>query len=545
MSTFLPHAAEKAIFRLFEDLASPRALSAYLLMRYEEWDQLASLEIDPSHYFDAHSYWRDATATNIVRKLEALPTSFDRKVVAEENFLICEKECLRANRRLYSLTEGTYSDSYDEGVHDFVSRARKIVSEILGPCPDSVQGRFGPGTTFGDRGKLCTIPDKMSSVPTFTRDAWPFLFPWSGTLWASACASSRKSPESVRGNRFLTVPKDCTKNRGIAVEPSINLFYQLAYGKVIRSRLARVGINLSEGQDLHRRLAMEASTRGHLATLDLKNASDTICRNLVKLLLPPRWFSVLDSLRSPCTLFRGRWYVLDKFSSMGNGFTFELETLIFLSLVAAITGRDSIGKSVFAFGDDLILPTESSKDVMSMLSFFGLTVNKNKSFVSGPFRESCGGDFFNGTDVRPFFLKESPSEPQQLIAFANGLRRTANRNLLRDHIVHRAWLHVLDGLPSDIRSLRGPSDLGDLCIHDEGDRWRTRWRNGIRYVRVYRPARFRKVSWQNFRPDVVLASATYGTGSGAPQGAGRNWHLSGITPRDAVLGYKQGWVAYS
>lgn len=541
--SFLPRVVEKAVLHLCEDLATPRSLMVSKLFENGEWDQLAMLEVDPIHYRDELSYWRDAMATSLLRKLADLPTSHNRKEVAEEGFLECERECLRANRRFYALASSSYDEDLSEGVLNILFKARNIVSEILGPCPDLVEGKFGPGATFGDRGQFCTIPDKMSSRPTFTADAWPFLFPWSGTLWASACASSARDPERVRGNRFTTVPKDCKKDRGIAVEPSINLFYQLAYGRVMRSRLKRIGIDLSVGQDIHRQLACEASNAGHLATLDLSNASDTICKNLVKFLLPSRWFETLSSLRSSRTLFKGKWFLLEKFSSMGNGFTFELETVIFLSLVAAICGREKIGSQVFAFGDDLILPTSSSKDVIALLSFCGFTVNMSKSCVDGPFRESCGGDFFSGTAVRPYFLKESPNEPQQLIAMANGLKRAANGDFVREHFVYRAWRSILEGLPLEVRNLRGPKDLGDLVIHDHRDRWRTRWRNGIRYVRVYRPARIRKVSWQNFRADVVLASATYGVSSGSRTGI--PWGRGGVIPRDPVKGYKVGWVAYS
>jgi len=541
---FLPHVAEKAVLRLLEDIGSPRSLTVEILSRYGEWDQLSSLEANPLHYNSAESYWRDASATSLLRKLDVLPTSFDKKKVAEDAFISCELSCLRANKRLYCLNSLPSGGDFLDGVRDYFDRARKIVSRILGPCPAIVDGRFGPGSTFADKGRFCTVPDKMSSEPTLTPDAWPFVPLWGSTLWARACASSGRSLKSVHGNRFLTVPKDSTKFRGIAVEPSVNVFYQLAYGKVIRERLNRWGINLNDGQDIHRALAREASSAGHLCTLDLKNASDTVCRNLVKLLLPPRWYSILDSLRSKKTFFKGSWRVLEKFSSMGNGFTFELETLVFLSLIAAITGPDSIGKDVFVFGDDIICPSSSSKDVISALRFCGLETNVRKSFVDGPFRESCGGDFFLGEDVRPFFLKESPNEPHQLISFANGLRRAANGSISRDCFVNRAWLQILDGLPSRIRRCRGPSALGDVAIHDHKERWRTRWRSGIRYIEVYRPARSRKVSWKYFTPEVILASAVYGTGSGV-RDSRTPQNLGGVTPRDSVLGYKIGWVAYS
>jgi hypothetical protein len=527
---------EKAVFQFMEDLASPGSLKAALLLQSGDWDQLAECYVDPRQYIDATSYWRDATAQSLLRKLIDLPTTFDRKAIAEDGFLSCEATCLRTNRRLHPFLCPEMDT--DKGVHEFIVRVQKIVAGILGNCPDIIDGRFGPGATYGDRGRFTTIPDKMSSRPTLTSDAWSYHFPWSGTLWAKACAALGREMKFVQGNRFTTVPKDSTKFRGIAIEPSVNVFFQLGYGRVIRNRLKNARIDLANGQEIHRRVAREASIKGHLATLDLSNASDTVSRNLVKLLLPPKWFKVLNDLRSKKTEFRGNWHVLEKFSSMGNGFTFELETLVFLCLILGLSSDSQKlepGVNVFVFGDDIIVPTEISKDVISMLEFFGMTVNKRKSFVDGPFRESCGGDYFLGVDVRPLFLKESPNEPQQLISLANGLRGLSQDSTIRSTCTRRAWFSILDALPVRLRSLRGPKDLGDLLVHDNEERWQFRWRSGIRYFKVYRPARFRKVSWSNFRPEVILASAVYGV----PFGGG------GIIPRSSVAGYKIGWVPRS
>jgi len=550
MPKLLSHSVKKAISVLYADLSTPVSLKALKHLESDEWDQLALMEVDPNDYTDSESYWRDATAVSLLRKCEDLPTSFDRKAVAVENFHKGERSCLRSNRRLQEYLPPAMGEVTH--VHDFLSRAREHCRRILGPCPDTdkVRGRFGPGATYGDRGRFTTIPDKMSSKPTFTREASYHIIPWSATLWASACASSRKDPTRVEGNRFTTVPKDCRKNRGIAVEPSINLFYQLAYGRVIRSRLKeRARIHLAKGQDIHRALAREASIKGHLCTLDLSNASDTICSNLVKLLLPNDWFDVLNQLRSPKTRVNGKWHLLEKFSSMGNGFTFELETLIFLCLILAtdVSGQKLVaGENVFVYGDDIICPTESSKDVIAALSFSGFDLNVDKSFTSGPFRESCGGDYFMGVDVRPYFMKEFPCEPQQLISLANGLHRYRDHPG-RGYFTYRSWRRVLDCIPRPIRECRGPEILGDLVIHDSEDRWSTRQRRSIRYLRVYRPARFRIRPWEDFRPAVVLASACYGVGGGGslsktgvvPQ------DLYGVTPRDAVTGFKVGWVPYS
>lgn len=551
----LPHDVERVVNALCEDLATPISLGVYLRVKYGCWDDLASMQVDPKHYVDAERYWADAQAVSLLRKCQDLPTSIDRKAVALENFWACEHMCFRTNDRLRPYLYGEAYAPEDAGIYKFILRVRKIVKQILGPCPDLKDGRFGPGATFGDRGLKTTVPDKMSSRPTLTSEAVWFMFPWTGTAWAKACASLGQDPEFIRGNRFTTVPKDCTKDRGIAVEPSINVFYQLAYGQLMKDRLFRAGLtsfsrfqsDKLNAQIIHKRVACEASIRGHFASIDLSNASDTVCSNLVELLLPAGWFEVLSTLRSPFTLVQGRWVKLEKFSSMGNGYTFELETVLFAAICMAAVEASSVtpilGENVFVFGDDLLVPTQSADSVIAVLRYLGFVPNAKKTFVSGPFRESCGGDFFDGVDVRPYFLKEFPREPQQFIAMANGLRRvigSADNSCVRHLSVRRAWFCILDALPSSIRRLRGPEGLGDLCIHDEQIRWQVRWRNSIRYVRVYRPARFRRVSWDHFDGSVVLASGLYGAGD-----TERQKRSEGVTPRDAVTGYKVGWVPHS
>jgi hypothetical protein len=93
----------------------------------------------------------------------------------------------------------------------------------------------------------------------------------------------------------------------------------------------------------------------------------------------------------------------EKFSSMGNGFTFPLETLIFWSLAASCCESDV---EASAFGDDLIVPTYAYGLLTEVLRSAGFLVNQTKSFHKGPFRESCGKDYFRGTDVRPAYMSK-------------------------------------------------------------------------------------------------------------------------------------------
>lgn len=543
---------------LCDGLSGPLSPAIKSCVEEERWLDLLAIEVSPDMYWDSESYFNDVACISFLRKYEPLPTGIDRKKVATDAFFEAELTCYRTNQRLLPFIHGTFGPE-DEAAAAFIAVVRKEVEGIIGSRPPrrrvdlpngmsmrvDYPGRFGPGSTFGDKGCLTTIPDKMSSSPTLTRDAWPFLFPWSGTLWGSACASRGESLVTVRGNRFSTVPKDCTKFRGICIEPSINLFYQLAFGQAMKDRLKSKGLHLKTAPDLHKLIARESSISGKYATIDLSQASDNLSSSLVKLVIPPMWFEPLNDLRSPYTEIVHAGVVknvlLEKFSSMGNGYTFELETAIFMAICKAVYtvhGQKSyMSKNVFVFGDDIIVEAALAKDVLAALRFFGFKPNEKKTFLSGPFRESCGGDYFEGVDVRPYFLKELPSEPQDYIAMANGIRGMA----LKEHTfrnrwsdVRRAWFVALDSVPSNIRRCRGPKSLGDLVIHDEPEFWTTRTRSSIRYIKVWRPARFKKVGWDHFADDVVLAGACYGV----------PWGDGGVIPRDSVAGFKQGWVVH-
>jgi hypothetical protein len=556
MPNSLPSDLERVYVSFLDALATPLAQRVKALVKNQMWDDLVKIKVDPLAYNDPEDYFRDVAAVSFIRKCQDLPTTIDRKSVAEDNFVKAEKQCKRTNDRLsIHFLEGSMDRDIGQiGTPEgacarLIAEARKEMRKLLGNVPSDLNGRFGPGATYGDRGLYTTVPDKMSSRPTLTPDARWWLFPWMSTAWAKACAETGRLTESVRGNRFTTVPKDCTKDRGIAVEPSINVFYQLALGRAMRRALKlRGNIDLQHGQDIHRRVAREASSHGCFATLDLSNASDTVCTNLVKLLLPTEWWELLNSLRSPFTLFREKWVRLEKFSSMGNGFTFELETAVFLAIILAVRNLRSQseplealiepGRDVWVYGDDIIIPSDYAADVVSALTYCGFEINKDKSFTQGYFRESCGGDYFMGVDVRPFFLKEYPNEPQQWITVANGINRMAGPEGFaygRRSSLLRPWFVTLDQLPSEVRRLRGPPKYGDLLVHDlDETRWQTTRRWNRTYIQVYRPARFRVIGWANWRPDVVLAAALYGAGEGR----------SGVTPRDAVLGYKLGWVPH-
>lgn len=527
----------KVLSAMCTAVGTPRALAIDMLAANGEWDQLVSLTCDPKHYSNAESYYGDRQVTDFLRKMKNLPLTVDLHKAAVDTFIKCEKMCYKSNERLSPFIQpgSLYLDDNGARIKSgIISRIRAEIREILGPLPARLYGRLGPGATFSDKGRSVTVPHKFSSVPSLTRSVAPYLRYWDDK-WNSIHNDRGGSLNLVRGNRFTSVPKDSTKNRGICIEPALNLWFQLSVGSIIRRKLKQKrDICLDSGQEVHRRLACLASRDGTLATLDLSNASDTISRNLVRLLLPSDWFSLLDDLRSPFTYVEGAWHRLEKFSSMGNGFTFELETLIFYSICRAITGSED----VWCYGDDMIIPTEFFGDVVAALEFFGFEVNRTKSFGSGPFRESCGGDFFFGTVVRPYYLKEAPNGPEDWIAVANGLYRAGCCSELgspRFRVIRKARDLALRAIPSSIRRCRGPECLGDVVIHDHESNWHYNIRHGIRWFSAWLPVSSRRVPWRLFTGSVQLAAILYGVGA----------DHRGVVPRDSVSGFRIGRVAYS
>jgi len=219
----------------------------------------------------------------------------------------------------------------------------------------------------------------------------------------------------VSGSRLETVPKNEETERTIAIEPPGNMCLQLAAGAYLEGALRYIGLDIRTQQPKNKAMALRGSKDGSLATLDLKSASDMISIELVRCLFPPKWFELLTTIRSPeieLQLGKAKKRVeLKMISTMGNGFTFPLMTLILCSLIYGVRAQRHgpnlriDWKHTAVFGDDIIIPTHEYNDVVEVLGRAGLIVNHDKSYSDGPFRESCGGDYVNGYDVTPFYVK--------------------------------------------------------------------------------------------------------------------------------------------
>lgn len=433
---------------------------------------LCELFSEPGHDYDQFSltYQKDSFLSKYID--ENTETDDVRRHNAITKWLSVELRNLRTNERLYTTDPVFRTENGPVYGQQFLRRVRKLITKVIGSAPPDdllSRGSFSSGATTSLRRGIGTLCQKFTGSRDVTPKCWERL---SGVLsdfegWASH-SPRLLQPRFVKGNSLFTVPKTPIIDRVACKEPDYNVFAQKAVGDFFRRRLLRkAGINLND-QSINRNLARIGSIDGSLATIDLSSASDSVTIALVASVLPPEWFLLLSDLRSPKTFIDGLSHTNEMFSSMGNGFTFELESLIFWAIAQTVrttfTSGDPVKGRISVYGDDIIVPTRIARMLITVLSWCGFKVNVDKTFISGPFRESCGGHYHCGNDVSPFFLRRPVKDVSDLILLLNQYRswiiRTEHDGVemgwsCRNRFV-RLWFELSRLVPS---SLRGGCDI--------------------------------------------------------------------------------------
>ncbi len=366
----------------------------------------------------------------------------DRKEVAIASFFEYETRCADTNRRLCDLESRPIPERY----RAWLRRARGLMAHLFeGFSLDEVvqHCKWGPGASTSMSRLNASPQNKWVKAAHITRPALPYLFAFQN--W---CGREFSAPVVVEGNKVVTVPKNSKTDRTIAIEPDWNMFFQLGFGGSIRRRLQRTfGLLKRDAQEFNQRLARMGSVDGFLATVDLKGASDSLSLALVEYLVPPDVYQHLFALRSPHgVLSDGRCVTYEKISSMGNGYTFELETAVFYCLVRACSGHAR------AYGDDLIVASSTVSQVADFLAFCGFELNGKKTHYDSPFRESCGGHYHSGVDVTPVYVRKPLTGPARL-TFCNRLSELCDNGHWREGSLKALWDTCAKGVP---RFLYGP-----------------------------------------------------------------------------------------
>jgi len=376
--------------------------------------------------------------------------------LATRKFLAAEHRCKRynqihraRNRRVVPI------------LHQQYNKMRGWIAKVLGDKPPFKaiyrEAGFGPGASIGVNGDATSLAHK------YFADSWsvtPMALPYvvnalktDPLAWELLCAvdktvdwacvdklsadgyllSSLKERytfvdldeglfefqllskvNEVVHNKIVFVPKTALVHRTIAVEPLLNGYLQKGIDKVMRRSLRSVGVDLTD-QSPNQDAAYEGSLGGEdpYCTIDLSSASDSMCIELVKSLLPREWFRLLDDARAPAYDLNGEIHRYHKFVSMGNGFCFPLESLLFAAACSVFTVDFRV------YGDDIVVRRSHAEGVLKLLYAMGFRHNPRKTFLEGNFRESCGADWYGGVNVRPLTLDYNLGSTRALVKFCN------------------------------------------------------------------------------------------------------------------------------
>lgn len=382
-----------------------------------------------------------------------------------QKFLKCEDAMRRANKRIKWFRE--HPSRYPV-VHGVMEGAALLIQEILGEFDYLTlqevydKAHHGSGATLRHPRKTCTLYDKIVGGHAVSQRGKALLVDY--LMGSPELREELKglTIETCDDDELFGVPKKWDIERIAAKGASWNIFFQLGVGEVIAARLLPYGIDLSD-QDRGKPLARAGSNGGNSVTVDFSSASDLVATEAVRWLMLESWFDVLDQIRHHTyKLPSGEVRSYSKFSAMGNGFTFPLESLIFYAIASTCCDLCGLSrKQVRVYGDDVVIPREAYLLFVEVTRFLGMKVNVQKTYAFGYFRETCGSDFLQGVDVRPVYFSGELAVETDVYSLVNRLRTGAmfEMNTLTKYLtklvrqpVYGPWYFGA-----------GPASLKDLC----------------------------------------------------------------------------------
>jgi len=410
------------------------SLNLEVVKKVEGYIRSRNLEGVCSLFQEAQKYHGDLDLFNLLRQVACLfrkneqfanSELCDRK--AKESLLQTERHCAATNRRL-----SFYYENYSKLL---ATAEGKLLAEELEFMRADISSLLGDFHKFSG-----SIENRIRVTSGATEDrsrrrALPFLkitgrikcSPY-GVKWLkSLLPKFGISNTDVKFKPIVTalidfVPKNFKTSRIITKSATHDVPMQLAIDAYWKELLLKWGVDLKHGQSYNAELARRGSIDGSFATIDLQNASNTVSYGVVAFLLPHEWLVFLEAFRATHIRFKdvatGPVMKLEMFSSMGNGYTFVLETLLFAAACRAVGS-----KTYAVYGDDIVIETAKVDRLRSLLRFLGFQVNWEKSFVDPAvfFRESCGKDWLHGKLVTPFYVKRAITTNVDMSHLINGV----------------------------------------------------------------------------------------------------------------------------
>lgn len=216
-----------------------------------------------------------------------------------------------------------------------------------------------------------------------------------------------------------SVPKSFDEERIIGMEQTerqvrSDLILPLLYDRLLTWSHGTINLN---DQSVNRDAARRGSIDGSLATIDWHHASDGYSIEFVRAVMPSDVMSDLEKLRA--RFFIGKEnlvYNNNIFLTMGHKLTPALQSLLFMCLCrtaedvySAVTheqlDEEFAYDNIFIYNDDTIVPSCLAELVLQFGEAIGLEPNMKKTFFTTEnlFRESCGGEYFQGVSLTPYY----------------------------------------------------------------------------------------------------------------------------------------------
>lgn len=333
-------------------------------------------------------------AVYFIRQICLMWSKVETSVSAEK-----QKNCLDSFvKRISTVPDISLDSEIARETRAILTRVFSTTSETLDELKAFVTkpwGRQGPGAVAGrERGS-----DKWSFLewPGLPKD----LFLWNGKNYIQSEFVPKQPP-----SRVCLVPKDFRSPRVICIEPKENQFAQQGLMDILYRHCHEVPITRRSISFIDTARSRGMCYNYTYATIDLKDASDTVSVKLARLVLP-RWiFRLVTRYRTRQVSVSSKTILSHCLATMGNATCFPLETLIFWAISTAVveniwrshssTVRQHLKRDVRVFGDDIIVPLWACEAVSESLIAAGFSINESKTCSFSLVRESCGEWVFNG-----------------------------------------------------------------------------------------------------------------------------------------------------
>lgn len=426
------------------------------------------LEI-PESWIDVRKYSGPtfANAGPYTFKKLAQITKFWKRIIRKDD--PTEEDLRNKTFALFIRDQSSYGQIQEcEITRRLIPVVRDIVFEILGDFEwqlFSHHCRFGKKAARFLKQRESYLDTRLGSL-NGSMDQWEmFKCVLSEDVHLMRAYRQRKNFAVVNSVKAAAAPKSFEISRMVFPDTVLGGFLSRGLGDYLRLKLEKgTKIDLSTQAEYHKVLAKLASIMGHLATLDMSKASDSFVWKHIEMFMPASWLPILRIVRTAnyeCEIegekFSGEF---NSFMLMGSGHTFPLQTLLFYAITTAVMRLFGSRKQACVYGDDIIVPTRFALPCIRSLQLLGFQINENKSFISGPFRESCGGDYHTGVDVRPFMLEHVCSDLKRN-EYAALIHKVANGLLERWEYVEVKKTY--DYLLSQMRLIG--LDLCELPVH--------------------------------------------------------------------------------